>query len=283
MPHNFQPREWEQAIGIGEEARFGEAVPPALFVPGKSTLKRSAGVRIVERPTGRRAASRWTLAPYHVTGSLELEVAPGREQIIKDLLTMRDRRLPKTFTVMDVLGDQATFQNTGVAANTTSIKCAKGEDLIATCECIGRDRQRLTSALVVPPTDFPAPYVFEEMDIAIYGGSHFDLDDIEVSIGQKLKDDKTGPGTRLLREIPSDGLEVTLKLAHAYEHDELWDAGMAQIEMAVRLVWTRGAATLVVYCPRCVCLEPDVEGNMQPLELTALASLDGSVEPVVFV
>lgn len=280
--HNVQTRDWEAEIGIGMETRFGEAVPPTTFLAGKSTLKRPAGVRLVDRPVGSRHQRRYTKTPYHVTGSLELEIAPGREQIVKDLLAMRDRRLPQSFTVHNILGDQVGFVNTGVCANTVNFKCAKGEDLMATAECIGRDRQIVKTPLVVPDMDYPVPYTFEELDIAIAGGSHFDLEDLEFGFSKKLADNKTGPGSYLLREIPSDGSELTIKLQHAFEHDELWEAGMNRVEMAVRAVFKRGAASFTVFFPRCICLEPDVDGNMQPLELTPLESLDGSVEPVVF-
>jgi hypothetical protein len=283
MPHNVQIRDWEAEIGIGPEVRFGEAVPPTMFLAGKCTLKRSAGVRLVDRPVGSRYQSRYTKTPYHVTGSIETEISPGREQIVKDLLAMRDRRLPRSFTVHDIGGDQYGFVNTGVCANTVNFKCAKGEDLVATAECIGRDRQLVKTPLVVPDMEYPVPYTFEELDIAIYGGSHFDLEELEFGFGKKLADNKTGPGSYLLREIPSDGSEMTIKLQHAFEHDELWEAGMSHVEMAVRAVFKRGAASFVVSFPRCICLEPDVSGNVQSLELTPLPSLDGSVEPVLFV
>lgn len=282
MPHNVQLRDWEAEIGIGPEVRFGEAVPPALYLAGKSSLKKSAGVRLVERPVGRHQQARYTRVPYHVTGSLEIEVSPGREQILKDLIAMRDRRLPKSFTVHDIGGDQVGFVNTGICANTVTCKCAKGEDLIATAECLGRERQLVKTPLVVPALDYPVPYTFEELDIEIYGGSHVDLEDLEFGFSKKLKDDRTGPGSLLLREIPSDGEEITLKLQHAHEHDELWEAGMNQVEMAVRALFRRGAASLTITFARCICLEPDIDGNMQPLELTALASADGSVPAVVF-
>lgn len=282
MSHTAQIRDWEAEIGIGEETRFGEAVPPTTFLAGKSTLKKSAGVRLVDRPVGRRTQSRYTRVPYHVTGGLEIEISPGREQVVKDLLAMRDRRLPKSFTVHDIGADQYGFVNTGVCANTVSFKCAKGEDLMASAECIGRERELTKTPLVVPAMTYPVPYTFEELDIEIYGGSHFDLDDLEFGFGKKLKDDKTGPGSLLLREIPSDGEELTVKLAHAFEHDELWEAGMSQVEMKVRAVFTRGAASFIVHFPRCICLEPDVDGNMQPLELTPLASEDGSVAAVLW-
>ena len=282
MPHTTQAREWELVVGWGEETRFGEAVPATIIVPGTSSLKRSAGVRMVDRPVGRREQSRYTLAPYHVTGSVELEIAPGREQIIKDLLTMRTRRLTKSYTVHEAQGDQVGFVNTGICPNTLSCKCAKGEDLIATAECIGQDRKLVKTPFIAPAGDYPVPYTFEELDIEIYGGSHVDVEEIEFGFDNKLADDKTGPGSRLLREIPSDGSEITIKIQHAFEHDELWEAGMNQVEMRIRALFRRGAATFPVLFPRCICLEPDVDKTMQPLELTALASEDGVTAPVLF-
>jgi hypothetical protein len=277
-----QPREWEHQIGVGLEATFGTAVAPTLYVPGTSKLKVPAGVRMVDRPTGQRYQTRWTTQPRHVTGSTELEVAPGRESIVTALLTMKDRRLPNTYTIYDILGDVDGFINAGCAVNTASLKCSTGEDLVVSYDWIGRTRTRMAKPLTPPVQEYPAPYVYEEIQITLAGGAEYEITDVELSVDRKLKDDKYGT-TGLLREIPSDGDETTVKLTHEYSHPQIWEAAMARIEMSLSLLFVRGSASFGIVLPRLICTEPDVSENVQELELTALATVgdDGTVTPPV--
>jgi len=265
-----QTRPWEHSIGIGLESAFGVAVAPSAWLPGKSTLKKSPGIRELENPVGEWDEARVTTEPTKVGGSLSLEVAPGRESILIAMLTRVTRRTMQPVTVYDVLGDQDAFVNAGVCANTVSFKCASGEDLMADVDVIGRTRGR--SAIPIPNfNSAPAPYVFEEMLVGVAGAYEYHLEDVEVSVDHKLKDDKYGSdGTGLLREIPTDGRVVTVKLKHAYEHPELWDAAMARQALAATLLFQRGSSYFGISFPYLLITEGDVEDNEQPLELKAL-------------
>ena len=275
-----QTRPWEHSVGIGIETSFGVAAMPTAWIPGKSSLKKSPGIRDLDTPVNEWDVTRVTSEPTKVKGSLNLEIAPGREALLLSLLTRATRRTMTSCSVYDVLGDQDAFANYGVCVNTCGIKTAVGEDLLADLDVIGRERVRVA----IPTPNFnvpPAPYVFEEMLVSVQGSYEYHLEDIEISVDHKLKDDKYGSDcTGLLREIPSDGRVISVKLKHAYEHPELWDAAMSRTPLTASLLFTRGAAYFGIAFPYLLITEGDVEENEQPLELKAMRTTAG--EAIVF-
>ena len=164
-------REWQEAIGLALEDSFGQYKAPTIWMPGQAKLKTSTGIReIKDRPTGNWDETRVTVGPTKVDGSLTLEVAPGREAIIQQMLARRltgdyAYQTMNSFTVVQVIGDYQNptemFVNTGVCVNKGTFNCASGEDLIFNADVIGRARTRSNIPLLPNwSTTPPAPYVF---------------------------------------------------------------------------------------------------------------------------
>jgi hypothetical protein len=244
-------------------------VAPSIWVPGKSTLKRSPGVRELDNTIGEWDEARVTTEPTKVKGGLSLEVAPGREAILIAMLTRKTRRTMNSATVTEALGDVDGFATAGVTVNTATMKCAKGEDLMVDFDCIGRSRARVAPA--IPNFNAPpAPYVFEELLAMVRGGNEYHLETVELGIDHQCKDDKYGSdGTGLLREVPTDGRKISLKLDHQYEHPDLWDAAMARQWITAVMRFTRADNYFTWTFPACIIMEGDIEEGMQPLELKA--------------
>lgn len=271
-----QPRPWEHCIGLGLESVYGVAVAPTIFVPGTSSLKKPTGRVVLESPIGEWEESRMTQRPTKVEGTLELEVGPGRTELLRTWLGRRDRRTMRSATVIDTYGDQTGFVSAGVAAKSATMKVASGEDLMISVDCLGRTRVRTTPVVPTYP-DLAAPYVFEEMIATIAGGPEYHLSEVEVAWDWQVQDDKfRSDGTGLLREVPTDGQSVIITLQHDFEHADLWDQAMSGVQVGLSLVFTRGSRVMSLVMPRCNFDEGDVEDNMQPLTLRALKGLDGT-------
>ena len=274
------PREWEHSIGIALEPTFGLATVPTLWMPGKSTLKKSPGIRELANPVGEWDATRVTTSPTKVSGALTLEVAPGREALIIQMLTRRISgegayRTMNSFTVVEVIGEAShprdMFINTGVSCNKGTFKTASGEDLIFEADTIGRERYRPSSPMVPNFTEPPAPYVFEEMLVTVQGQYEYHIETAETDFDHKLKDDSyASDATGLLRDIPSDGRIISQKLDHAYEHPELWDLAMARLPIATVLRFARANYYFQIGLPLTYATEADVADDKQSLELRPL-------------
>ena len=270
-----QPRPFEHSIGLGLEASFGSPVAPTIWLPGTSSLKKPPGIAVLENPVGEWEESRVTRRPTKVEGSLELEIIPGATTILRALLTRKGRRNLNSISVYDNYGDQTAFRNLGITAKSATFKCASGEDLMGSFDCVGRTRDRVTP--LIPDFDLTAPYTYEEMIVTAAGAPEYHLSEVEIGYDFAVVDDKfRSDGTGLLREVPTDGQAVVVTLQHDFEHADLWDLAMAGTELSLTLVFTRLAHVLTWTMPRCIHLEGDVEGNEQPLELKPLRSADGT-------
>jgi hypothetical protein len=271
-----QPRPWEISVGIGLETAFGTAVAPSIWIPGTSSLKKTPGRAVLERPVGEWEESRTTQRPTKVEGGLELEVAPGRNLVIRQMLIRKGLRNLNSVTVVDTLGDQAGFQNAGITAKSAEFKCASGEDLIASFDCVGRTRERITPVAPVF-NSAPAPYTFEEGVFSLAGANEEHLAEVGLKYDFKAMDDKfRSGGGGLLKEVPTDGQEAIFSVEHDFDETALWDAVMEGAQIAVVLTFTRGANILTCTAPRCEYFEGDVESNTQTPQLRALKGLDGT-------
>jgi hypothetical protein len=268
-----QVRPFEISVGLGLETTYGTPVAPSVWIPGTSSLKKSPGRAVLERPVGVWEETRTTQRPTKVEGSLELEIGPGRTDILRSLLSRRTWRHLHSATVQETLGDQAGFRTCGVVVKTASFKVASGEDLIGNFEVLGRQRERVTP--VAPLfASAPAPYTFEEMIATLAEGREEHFSEIELKYDFNIVDDKfRSDGTGLLREAPTDGQSVIVSIQHDLEHNDLWDAAMRGDRVALSFVFTRSGYTDMVWTlPLCEYQEGDRDGNEQPLELRALAS-----------
>lgn len=286
-------QDWEHSIGIGIETQFGVAAAPSVWLPGESKLSKSPGIRELARPLGEWDETRVTTGPTKVSGSLTLEVSPGRESVIEALLTRRltgpgAYRTMQSVTVWEVLGPAQTptdcFCNPGICCNTGTFKCASGEDLTFEAEVMGRERYRATApapAFVVGSAWPAAPYVFEELHIGVGGAYEYHMDTTEVKFDHQLREEYGSDATGLVRGLPTNGRKITETLDHVYEHGDLWDNVMARRPVATTLRWVRGSYYFNISLPLCYYNEGDVAGGKQTLELKALKP-PGGTSAVIF-
>lgn len=270
-------RKWQHAIGLGLETTFGTAVAPSIWMPGKSTLKGTTGVRKLEYPVGEWEESRYGEEPAKVSGGLTFEVAPGRSAALRALTTRATDTTLQSATVYDVWGARKAFVNTGLCAKTVELSCAKNEILTADLDCVARLRNAATA---VSPNYAapPAPYIFKELRVILGDGYENHCETAKAKWDFQLdEDDYRADGTGLVNEFPTDGGSLVITLDHIYEHHELWEAARARTEMVLALIWRRGATTLTLSVPRVVIndgMDIDEEGK-QPLELKAYKPTSG--------
>ncbi len=276
--------EFEAGLGLGMENTFGVLANPTVWVPGSCELKPTIDQREVEWAIGEWDETHLQDGPRTDDGTLSIQVCPGRDTLIfgaGGILTRRDTRHLRSFSVAEVIGEQ-TIYHRGVVVDSWELKCAKDEDLVIDLDCKGV--WGAPGAGAIPDyTSLPAAYILADLDLTILGQQRIEFDTLSLKGEHDLRDDIYG--NALYRQditTQSRKLAVNLEGYRDAAEDALYVAWRDQTAVSLVARWSRGANSRTATIATARVMEYEADTTRQTAELKVLTTAGSSTDGVVW-
>lgn len=269
--------EFEAGLGLAMEPAFGTFANPRVWVPGSCELQPTIGQREVEWAIGEWDERHLQDGLRSDDGSLSIQVCPGRDTILfgpTGILARRDRRHLRSFSVVEVTGDEAIYHR-GIVVDSWELKAAQDEDLVIDLDCKGVWGSK-GPAMVPDYSSLPTAYILTELDIAILGQQRIEFDTISIKGEHELRDDIYG-NTAYRQDISTQRRKLSVSLeGYRDPQGALYNAYMSQSVVTMVARWSRGGNSRTATIGAARVMEYSDDALRQTVELKPLKPAVGT-------
>jgi len=252
-----QPQAWEHTLGLGVETAAGIWVAPSMWVPGTSSIKRTAGWEVIELPVGEADETHTGQRGIEVAGSLKAAVCPGRCQWIVDLLSLLNPTHYKSLSILEQHNGEFAKGHTGCTANQVTLRCDLNGDAEANIDVVGHWSDEATPG---SPNYVGQPSPFHGINVNVYidGVRLIGWNSVELQFSHNLNTGKWagytygGVDYLLRRDLPRGRRSLMVNLEIDWESKAWYQKYKAGTVFQAVVDFRRASNYLTVTYPTCV-------------------------------